>query len=172
MPYRWIKPDTSPGIRESRLLLWPNRSLPNVGFAWTIGLAAGLPAIPLIGLLGTTALWALLPFLLIPVAGLWVAIRRNDRDGLLREELVVARGIVTLTRTEPDGGRRHWKANPFHVRVDVSDGPVDCYLTLRGGGRVVELGAFLSKAEREALKPSLEDELRAASGFHPAAHPR
>jgi uncharacterized membrane protein len=34
------------------------------------------------------------------------------------------------------------------------------YLTLKGEGREVELGAFLSEAERIALREDLQDRLR------------
>jgi hypothetical protein len=39
-------------------------------------------------------------------------------------------------------------------------GPVDNYLTLKGGSRPVEIGAFLSVAERRALFGELSDCLR------------
>ena len=143
-------------------VLWPNRSLPNVGFAWTIGIAAGLLSLPLLTLVGTAAMWGLLPFLMIPVIGLWIAIRRNDADGQMTEELTLTPARLHLCRTEPDGTVREWEANPYHVRIDTHEGPVENYLTLRGGNRVVELGAFLAPEERLDLKTRLEDELRHA----------
>jgi len=57
-----------------------------------------------------------------------------------------------------------WEANPYWVRVALhaKGGPVPNYLTLSGGGREVELGAFLSPPERVELKSLLERELRSA----------
>ena len=66
MPYRWD--DDAPGVR--RLTIWPHRSLPRSGFAWVIGLAAAGLALPILSMLGRTALWGLLPFAGVAVAGL------------------------------------------------------------------------------------------------------
>jgi hypothetical protein len=42
------------------------------------------------------------------------------------------------------------------LTLHESGGPVPHYLTLSGGGRVVELGAFLTEAERVTLKGEIE----------------
>jgi len=39
-------------------------------------------------------------------------------------------------------------------------GPVAHYITLKGGGREVEIGAFLSEDERKTLHGELADALR------------
>jgi uncharacterized membrane protein len=39
-------------------------------------------------------------------------------------------------------------------------GPVEHYLTLKGAGREVEIGAFLSEDERKALHGELADAIR------------
>ena len=53
-------------------------------------------------------------------------------------------------RHGPKGKRQDWEANPYWLRVTLheTDGPVPNYLTLKGDGREVELGAFLSEDER------------------------
>jgi uncharacterized membrane protein len=135
------------------LTLWPHRSLPLSGFAATIALAAAFMAVPLLALLGTLALWGVLPFLGLALWGLWYFIRRNYADAALHEELRLSAGRISLTRHNPRGPDQHWQANPYwasvHLRHD--GGPVPEYLTLKGGGREVELGAFLSPEERVAL---------------------
>lgn len=145
-----------------QLLLWPNRSLPARGFAGFIGLTCALIALPLLAVLGTPVLWGLLPFFVLTVGGLWIALRRNYADGRLTEEFTLWSDRVTLVRTDPRGRRQDWEANPYWVRVALreSGGPVENYLTLKGGGREVEIGAFLSPDERRALRDRLEQALR------------
>jgi uncharacterized membrane protein len=157
MPYDWSHRDASGAI----LTLWPNRSLSRHGFVWFIGLTAALISLPLVALIGSPVLWGLLPFLVLTVAGLWWALRRNYRDGHLWERLTLSKDRIDLVRQHPDGHKQDWSADPHWVQVELHEtgGPVEKYLTLRGGGREVELGAFLSPEERVALRTELTDAL-------------
>ena len=156
MPYSWDRPAEGP----ARLTLWPHRSLPRSGFAAFILATFALLMVPVLALLGRAALWVLLPYVL---GALWLTfalIRRNYRDGGVTETLTLDRSRAELIRLDPGGQRRIWTANPFWVRVvQHSDGPVEHYLTLRGGDREVEIGAFLSPEERARLKPEIESAL-------------
>jgi uncharacterized membrane protein len=146
------------------LRLSPNRSLTPQGFVWVIGCAAGLALIPLLGMLGTVALWGVLPFFVLVIWAIWAAIRRHWRDtGQVSEELSLWSDRIELIRQDPRGGRRDWSANPYWVSLHLrpEGGPVDNYLTLKGGGREVELGAFLSPQERESLHSDLQGALAA-----------
>ena len=144
------------------LRLTPNRSLSAEGFVLFIALTCGLIAIPLISVLGTPVLWGVLPFFVLAVGGLWVAIARSNADGRLCEELTLWSDRIAIVRVNPRGPRQEWAANPHWVRVSLHPrgGPVENYLTLRGGGREVELGAFLSPWERADLSEALERALR------------
>jgi uncharacterized membrane protein len=159
MPYEWL-PDTP---EATRLHLWPYRSLPRRGMVWFLSATIVLIALPLLALIGTLALWGMLPFLLAAIAGIWWALNRSFRDGEVLEDLTVTATEVTLTH------HRHkvtqtWAANPHWVRVILypTSGPVPNYLTLQGGAREVEIGAFLSSDERVKLR----DELQAALAAH------
>lgn len=145
---------------ECRVLLWPHRSLPPQGFVWFIGITCVMLSLPLIALLGTAALWGLLPFLITAVIGIWFGLMRSYRTGRLIEEVCLWRDKMSLVRLEPSGNRQEWQANPYWVELRTRDEPVEKYLTLRGGDREVELGAFLSPTERQDLKDRLEQELR------------
>ena len=153
MPYEWLPPDGG----EDRLHLWPHRSLTQRGFVWFIGVTAALIAVPLIATIGSPVLWALLPFLVAAVWAIWFALRKNGRDRDIVEDLVLTPGQVTLTRHGPRGRRQDWEANPYWLRMTLhkTGGPVPNYLTLKGEGREVELGAFLSEEERIALHREL-----------------
>ena len=142
------------------LTLWPNRSLSRRGFAWVMGIVAAGLALPILALLGTQAGLGLIPFSASALLALYVAIRRNYADGRLTEELRLWPDLITVERREPGGRRRRWHANPFWVKVRLTDGArIEKYLTLEGNGREIELGAFLSPEEREALCRDLEDAL-------------
>lgn len=159
MPYEWLPPEDG----RQRLHLWPHRSLSQRGFVWFIGLTAGLIAVPLLSILGSPVLWALLPFLMATVWGIWFALRKNGTDRDIVEDLTLAPALLTLTRHDPRRGRQSWEANPHWVRVTLhaTGGPVPQYLTLRGSDREVELGAFLSEEERVALRNDLAERLAA-----------
>jgi uncharacterized membrane protein len=152
------------------LTLWPNRSAGRRGWTWVVALLAAGFTLPLMGVAGTKAAWGLLPFLVAALAGLCLAVRRSHLDGRLREELRLWPDLVTVVRREPDGRERRWHANPFWVRLRLRDAHVEKYLTLEGNGREIELGAFLSPGEREALHADLAAALGRART--PASYPK
>lgn len=165
MPYQWLTPP--PTGTEAELRLWPHRSLPRRGFVWFIGGTAAALAVPLLAVLGSPILWGLLPFMLIVLWALWWALSRSYRDGAILEVLRLDRGRVTLTRDDPQRGRLEWDCNPHWVTLTLhrSGGPVPDYLTLKGGRREVELGAFLTPEERLRLMDEVQaalERLRAA----------
>ncbi|SHJ19323.1 DUF2244 domain-containing protein [Wenxinia saemankumensis] len=158
MPYRWTDtPD------ESRLDLWPHRSLSADGFVLVIGATAAFISLPLLAVIGTAVLWGLLPFLVLAVAGLWIGLRRSYRDADMAERLILRPGQAQLERRDPDGQRQRWEADPFwiQVRLHAKAGPVEDYLTLTGGGREVEIGAFLTPEERRRLDIELRRRIAA-----------
>lgn len=159
MPYEWLPPDGD----TQRLHLWPYRSLPRRGMVWFIGGTAVCIAVPLMGLLGSPVLWAMLPFLLGTIAAIWWALERSYRDAEILEDLTLTPSLITLTRHGPKGRRQEWQANPYWVKVQLypKTGPVPDYLTLTGDGREVELAAFLTDVERRALQLELVETLHA-----------
>jgi uncharacterized membrane protein len=95
--------------------------------------------------------------------GLWYALARNRAErAQLCEDLHLSGAEIALTRTNPRTPPQHWQANPYWVSVKLTEkgGPVENYLTLAGGGREVELGAFLSPEERAVLHDDLTRALR------------
>ncbi|MGR3484244.1 MAG: DUF2244 domain-containing protein [Paracoccaceae bacterium] len=164
MPYEWARP---PDAHGAELHAWPYRSLPRRDFVLFVGATAALVALPLLVLLGSPVMWGLLPFFLAMLAGLWWALQRSQRDGETIETLTIARDAMRLVRLEPRLRRRlEWEADPHWVRLglDPAGGPVEQYLTLSGGGRKVELGAFLTPPERVELARELSDALTAVRG--------
>jgi len=165
MPYEWTQtppPPRSPARTDcQRLTLWPHRSLPPRGFAIFIVISCAMLSLPLGALVGTAMLWIMLPFLALAVGGIWFAIMRSYADGSLCEELTLCDDHMRIVRHNPRGAPQTWEANPYWVRLDLhaEKGPVENYLTIKGAGREVELGAFLSPEERLELHGELAREL-------------
>ncbi len=161
MPYQWTQNDDT-----TKLAAWPYRSLSNRGFSVMILSTAGLLLLPLLAVIGSPVLWGLLPFLLIAVSALWIGLRRSDHDAKILEELTITADAIHLVRHNPRGPAQIWDAIPYWTRAEIhaSGGPVEHYITLKGNGpRTVELGSFLSAAERKALFGELKDALTRAS---------
>ena len=128
-----------------------------MGLAGFVGITAALMAVPLLALLGSILLWGILATLALALSGVWWALQASWRRGRVTETLHIWRDHLHLTRHNPDGSVQTWDANPYWVDITLhpTTGPVPHYLTLSGGGRVVELGTFLSEPERVALAGDL-----------------
>lgn len=164
MPIVTAPPLNTPrGTPRLSLRLTPYKSLTPEGFVWFIAVTATLICLPLLGIIGTSVFWALLPFIVVAVWGIWTALRRSWRDMELQETVMIWDDLIRVERTEPKRAPRDWEANPYWVRLilHTKGGPVPNYLTLQGGPREVELGAFLTPLERVELKSLLDQNLRA-----------
>ena len=132
------------------------------GFVWFIGATAALLTLPLFAVLGSAVAWVLMLFFLATIAGVWRAITANQAARTTEETLTLSDTHLGLLHKPPKGRTLSWEANRHWVTVNLrNDGPVERYLTLRGGGREVELGAFLTPEEREALYNELQSRIAA-----------
>jgi uncharacterized membrane protein len=157
VPYEW-----TPSPQAKALHLWPYRSLPRRGFVLFIGVTVLMISLPLLAVLGSPVLWGLLPFFVLAIGGMYLALQRSYRDGEILETLTFEQTRLHLVRHGPRGKRQEWEANPHWVRVELHamGGPVPEYITLLGGPREVELGAFLSEEERVTLAREVRKALR------------
>lgn len=137
--------------------LWPHQSLPPKGYARFIAITALLIALPLLVFAGSAVFWGLLPFLVVTLFGMKWALDRNRRDAQVIEVLTIDTAEARLARRNSDGTQQSWHCNRYWVTVELhpTDGPVPNYVTLRGGNREVEIGAFLSEDERKTLYDEL-----------------
>ncbi len=139
----------------------PIKSLPNTGFVWIIAISAVGFTLPLLALLGTAALWMLLPHVLLALGLLWHFIRRNDRDRDIYEHIRIWPDLIAVHRCNPRKPDQYWHGNPYWVKLKSRDTRAHKnYLTMTGGEREIELGAFLSPKERVDLKHMIEDALK------------
>ncbi len=152
---------TDPPLFETSL--WPHRSLPRKGFVWLIGMLCALVLIPMLAFLGHRALWVILIMVMICIGALWYFIERNYTDGTVHENIKIWHDLITVERVNPRAPDQHWQANPHWVELHIKDTKeTQSYLTVTGGNREIELGAFLTPAERIDLRYRLEKEIRAA----------
>lgn len=160
MPYDWTR--STPQDATQELCLWPHHSLTARGYVFFIATTCLLVCLPLIIVVGTVLLWAILPFILAAVGGMWFALDRNRHDGQIMEVLTLTRDRARLVRRNPDGRLLEWECNRYWTTPELHPrgGPVPQYVTLRGCGRRVEIGAFLSEEERLALYDDLVRVLR------------
>ncbi|MGX9357336.1 DUF2244 domain-containing protein [Roseobacteraceae bacterium S113] len=126
-----------------------------------MGATVILIMVPLFPLIGSFVLWGILPFMLMAVAGIWWALQRNHEDNKIVEILELSGETLRLTRHNPRSATQSWECNAYWAEAFLhpTGGPVPQYLTLRGNGREVELGAFLSADERQALYGDLRTRL-------------
>ncbi len=159
MPYKWT---SAPESSAQEMRLWPHQSLPAKGFAAFILTTFTLILIPTMTLLGTVLLWGMLPFVLLAVAGVYFALQSNYRSRQIEEVLTLDHDTARLTHTTPRGEVKEWQCNRYWTTVTKyeKEGPVPQYVTLRGEGREVEIGAFLSEEERIELFDDLQRSLK------------
>ena len=161
MPYQWT---TQPSDPTQIMQLKPHESLPARGMAAFVLTTFILILIPAFALLGTPLLWALLPFLLIAVWGIYFALQINHKQRQITEVFTLSKDTAELTRTNPKGDTQIWECNRYWTQVTKHEtsGPVPHYVTLKGMGREVEIGAFLSEDERITLFDDLQSALKKA----------
>lgn len=155
MPYQWT---SLPGETPQTLKLWPHNSLPAQGMVAFVLVTFVMILIPVMTLLGSPVLWGLLPFALLAVWGMYHALQHNKRARQIVEVLTLDENAAKLVRTEPSGDTKEWDCNRYWTTITKyeKDGPVPQYVTLKGMGREVEIGAFLSEEERVSLYDELQ----------------
>jgi uncharacterized membrane protein len=140
--------------------LYPNQSLGRLGFivlmlgVSSVGVVLGV-AFALVGA------WPVTGFLGLDVLLLYLAFRCCKRRARRRELIRLDASGLHVRRIEPDGAARHWRFEPYWVRVDMDDPPRrDSPLTLASHGLRLPVGAFLTPEERldlaRALRTALE----------------
>ena len=159
MPYEWTSP---PHASPQVMRLWPHNSLPARGMAAFVLTTFTLISLPVLILLGSPLLWGILPFTLAAVWGMFWALQHNFAARQIEEILTLDTDTTHLRRTNPKGDVQTWDCNRYWTQVTKyeDDGPVPHYVTLRGAGREVEIGAFLSEEERIALFEDLQRALQ------------
>jgi uncharacterized membrane protein len=151
-------PATPPGVLYDAVLS-PHRSLPPRGFAaLMLFLAAVSFALGLAFLLHGA--WPVTPFLGLDLLLVYLAFRMSYRQARLREELRLTEESLTVDRIDRRGRRRHWRFQPFWLRVTLEEQDEHSNrLVLTSHGRSLVVGSFLGPAERRGIAGDLKDAL-------------
>ncbi|MEM6414973.1 MAG: DUF2244 domain-containing protein [Pseudomonadota bacterium] len=148
---------TEEGVFDA--LLYPNRSLPPVGFALVMGVVIAVNLT--LGIYFTTiGAWPVLGFCGLDVLLVWLAFKISYRQGRLHERVRLKDGALYVSRVLPSGHESRWRMPALWVKVHV-DNPNAHHATVRVvcKGRTLILGAFLSPKERDAFANALKTAL-------------
>lgn len=143
-------------------VLFPNRSLPQMGFAVIMAIVIFVNFT--FGLyFYSLGAWPVLGFCGLDVFLVWGAFRLSYRQGRLREHVRVTADDMWVARVLPSGHETRWRLQPFWTRVEF-DLPTSHESQIRvssKGGRLI-LGSFLSPDERRRFADALADALARA----------
>lgn len=87
---------------------------------------------------------------MLAVWGIYFALQRNHKQRQITEVLTLTDDTVNLIRTDPKGDTQEWECNRYWIQITKHDtsGAMPHYVTLKGVGCEVEIGAFLCEEER------------------------
>ncbi len=141
-------------------LLYPNRSLPNVGFAMVMAVVIGANVV-FGAYFYAIGAWPVLGFCGLDVFLVWLAFKISYRQGRLHERIRIDGEEMWVSRVLPSGHETRWRLEPFWTQVLIDD-PVrhESQLQLRSKGRSLVVGAFLSPPERGELAEAISKALR------------
>lgn len=132
--------------------LRPHRSLTRGGVVWLLGIVFAGLLFTLIPFLGTSVAWVLLGFKGATLLMLGGFILAHERAAVLTEHITLCAHHIRVDRYEPSGRNLSWEANPYWVEAHLHQNHrIEDYLTLKGGGREIEIGAFLTPEARRKL---------------------
>ena len=142
------------------LTIWPHRSCSKKTFTLILGIIGFILIAPTFLFLNISFALSILPFSILSIFLLFFVGNKNFKDALLIEKLKIYPKKIILERKEPNNDIKKWHSNPYWTKVNIyNNGPVESYLTLKGNGKEVELGSFLTPEERINLKKIIDDTL-------------
>lgn len=146
-----------PALYDAELA--PHCSLPPRGFAALMLLLAGVSGAVALALVLRGA-WPVTPFFGLDILLVYVAFRLSYRQARRREALRLTEEALTVERVDPRGERRHWRFQPFWLRVVLEEKDEHSNrLLLASHGRTLVVGSFLGPAERRDLARGLTEAL-------------
>lgn len=141
------------GIFEA--VLYPNRSLPNTGFALVMAVVI-IANIVFGAYFFAIGAWPVLGFCGLDIFLVWLAFKISYRQGRLHERVLISEDVMWISRVLPSGHETRWRLVPFWTRVSIDD-PVrhESQIQLWSKGGVLLIGSFLSPPERADLAKAI-----------------
>lgn len=139
----------------------PPQSLTRRGMCWLCAIAPLGAAVPA-GLFTLLGAWPVLGFMGAEVLLLLGMVATHRRwSAAATETVMLTAGRLTVMRSNGRGGRERAELEPYWTRLDMEErAGIAPVLRLVERGRAVEIGRFLSEAEKRQLAVALEAALR------------
>jgi uncharacterized membrane protein len=137
-------------------VLHPQRSLSRKGFLIVMIMVGAISFVGGMIFLMMGA-WPVFGFFGLDAALIYIAFRRNFRDGERYERVSLGDDSLEVLQVAPGGAETRATFQPYWTRVLVDN---DGCLVLRSHGRTMELGRFLVEHEKESFRVALEEALR------------
>lgn len=137
-------------------VLHPHRSLSRKGFLIVMIMVGAISFVGGMIFLMMGA-WPVFGFFGLDAALIYIAFKRNFRDGERYERVMLGGDGLEVLQVAPGGAETRVSFQPYwtHVLVDGEG----C-LVLRSGGKSLELGRFLADDEKESFRAALDRALR------------
>ncbi|MCW5717349.1 MAG: DUF2244 domain-containing protein [Bauldia sp.] len=145
-----------------RATISPYRSLSRRGF--NILMAAGGLVFFIMGsFFLSIGAWPVFGFFGLDILVIYLAFRRNYRDGRAEENFELTRAKLLVRHVTPAGEAREHTFHPFWTRLIVHREEWGVSgLSLSSSGRTLRIGAFLPPAERQTFADRLSQALATA----------
>lgn len=146
-------------------LLTPHRSLSRRGVRRVVAVAAVLAAIPGVAFVLMGA-WPVVGLLGLGVSVLWWALSASLASGRTFEEVRLWRDGLVVRHVGHRGAERRHEFNPFWVRFEIVRDMEDrvVRMVLRARGEAVEIGSFLTPADKDRFARAFAPALSRARG--------
>ncbi len=154
----------SPSPAEFQVVLYPNRSLGDKGFALLMGLIVLVSALVGAGF-ALVGAWPVTGFLGLDVLLLYLAFRWNFRDASRADFIRLDESGLSVRRIMPRGEAKEWHFDTAWVQVVIEKKR----LLLRSHGKALVIGPYLTSAERSSLADALHTAIQASRNKLPPA---
>ena len=137
---------------EFQVVLYPNRSLGDKGFALLMGLIVLVSVLVGAGF-ALVGAWPVTGFLGLDVLLVYLAFRWNFRDASRADLITLDEDGLTVRRIMPSGETREWRFQTAWVQVVIEGRR----LLLRSHGQELVIGPYLTAEERAGLANALRE---------------